>query len=98
METERTEERAHNDMTRNLKENIPVISYQSMGFRVFRILRSLRIIPFMFAFVEGFKSLVKIGQHFYNNWIEGMKEAAAMSERNAESIREAAEAVDKDLE
>ena len=42
--------------------------------------------------LEGFKSLVKIGQHFYNNWIDGMKEAAAMSERNAESIREAAEA------
>ena len=33
--------------------------------------------------VEGFKSLVKIGQHFYGEWITGMKEAAAMSEQNA---------------
>ena len=39
--------------------------------------------------IEGFKSLVKIGQHFYNSWIDGMKEAASMSERNASSIREA---------
>ena len=42
--------------------------------------------------IEGFKSLVSIGQHFCNSWIDGMKESAAMSERNAESIREAAEA------
>ena len=42
--------------------------------------------------LEGFKSLVKIGAHFYNNWIDGMKESAAMSERSAESIRETAEA------
>ena len=42
--------------------------------------------------IEGFKSLVKIGQHFYNSWIDGMKEAAAMSEQNASSIREAAQA------
>ena len=34
--------------------------------------------------IEGFKSLIKIGQHFYNIWIDGMKEAAAMSEQNAE--------------
>ena len=34
--------------------------------------------------VEGFKSLIKIGQHFYGEWINGMKEAAAMSEQNAE--------------
>ena len=34
--------------------------------------------------VEGFKSLIKIGQHFYGEWINGMKEAAAISERNAE--------------
>ncbi len=33
---------------------------------------------------EGFKSLIKIGQHYYNSWIDGMKEAAAMSEQNAE--------------
>jgi len=33
---------------------------------------------------QGFKSLIKIGQHFYNSWIDGMKEAAAMSEQNAE--------------
>ncbi len=32
--------------------------------------------------VEGFKSLIKIGQHFYGEWINGMKEAAAMSEQN----------------
>ena len=42
--------------------------------------------------IEGFKSLIKIGQHFYNSWIDGMKEAAAMSEQNASSIREAAQA------
>ena len=41
---------------------------------------------------QGFKSLIKIGQHFYNSWIDGMKEAAAMSEQNASSIREAAQA------
>ena len=41
---------------------------------------------------DGFKSLIKIGQHFYNSWIDGMKEAAAMSEQNASSIREAAQA------
>ena len=63
----KTEERAQNDMTRNLKENIPVISDQNMGFRVYRILRSLRIIPFRFAFYEGIKFLVKIGAHFYNS-------------------------------
>ena len=34
--------------------------------------------------VEGIKSLIKIGQHFYGEWINGMKEAAAMSEQNAE--------------
>ena len=34
--------------------------------------------------VEGFKSLIKIGQHFYGEWINGMKEAASMSEQNAE--------------
>ena len=42
--------------------------------------------------IEGFKSLIKIGQHFYGEWINGMKEAAAMSEQNASSIREAAQA------
>ena len=42
--------------------------------------------------IEGFKSLIKIGQHFYNSWIDGMKEAAAMSEQNAAAIREAAQA------
>ena len=42
--------------------------------------------------IEGFKSLIKIGQHFYNSWIDGMKEAAAMSEQNASSIREVAQA------
>ena len=41
---------------------------------------------------QGFTSLIKIGQHFYNSWIDGMKEAAAMSEQNASSIREAAQA------
>ena len=41
---------------------------------------------------EGVKSLIKIGQHYYNTWIDGMKEAAAMSEQNASSIREAAQA------
>ena len=41
---------------------------------------------------QGFKSLIKIGQHFYNSWIDGMKEAAAMSEQNASGIREAAQA------
>ena len=41
---------------------------------------------------QGFKSLIKIGQHFYNSWIDGMKEAAEMSENNASSIREAAQA------
>ena len=41
---------------------------------------------------QGFKSLIQIGQHFYNSWIDGMKEAAAMSEQNASSIREAAQA------
>ena len=34
--------------------------------------------------IEGFKSLIKIGQHFYGEWINGMKEAASMSEQNAE--------------
>ena len=34
--------------------------------------------------VEGFKSLINIGKHFYGEWINGMKEAAAISERNAE--------------
>ena len=33
---------------------------------------------------QGFKSLIQIGQHFYNSWINGMKEAAEMSEQNAE--------------
>ena len=42
--------------------------------------------------IEGFKSLIKIGQHFYGEWINGMKEAAEMSENNASSIREAAQA------
>ena len=32
--------------------------------------------------VEGFKSLINIGKHFYSEWINGMKEAAAMSEQN----------------
>ena len=41
---------------------------------------------------EGTKSLIKIGQHFYNTWIDGMKETAAMSEQNAAGIREAAQA------
>ena len=45
-----------------------------------------------FILAEGFKSLVKIGVHFYNSWIDGMKEAAEVSERNAGSIREAAAA------
>ena len=40
----------------------------------------------------GIKSLINIGKHFYNIWIDGMKEAAAMSEQNASSIREAAQA------
>ncbi len=60
----KTEERAQNDMTRNLKENIPVISDQNMGFRVYRILRSLRIIPFRFAFYEGFKSRLRRKNRF----------------------------------
>ena len=34
--------------------------------------------------IEGFKSLINIGKHFYGEWINGMKEAAAISERNAE--------------
>ena len=33
--------------------------------------------------VEGFKSLINIGKHFYGEWINGMKEAAEMSENNA---------------
>ena len=41
---------------------------------------------------EGIESLIKIGQHFYGEWINGMKEAASMSEQNASSIREAAQA------
>ncbi len=46
----------------------------------------------VFILFEGIKSLIKIGQHFYGEWINGMKEAAAMSEQNASSIREAAQA------
>ena len=46
----------------------------------------------VFILYEGIKSLIKIGQHFYGEWINGMKEAAAMSEQNASSIREAAQA------
>ena len=42
--------------------------------------------------IEGFKSLINIGKHFYGEWINGMKEAAEMSENNASSIREAAQA------
>ena len=38
----------------------------------------------VFILFEGIKSLIKIGQHFYGEWINGMKEAAAMSEQNAE--------------
>ncbi|MBE6373958.1 MAG: hypothetical protein E7055_18045 [Lentisphaerae bacterium] len=38
----------------------------------------------VFILFEGIKSLIKIGQHFYGEWINGMKEAAAISERNAE--------------
>ena len=34
--------------------------------------------------IEGFKSLINIGKHFYGEWINGMKEAAEMSENNAE--------------
>jgi len=34
--------------------------------------------------IEEFKSLINIGKHFYGEWINGMKEAAAISERNAE--------------
>ena len=41
---------------------------------------------------QGFQSLINIGKHFYGEWINGMKESAEMSERNAESIREAAQA------
>ena len=42
--------------------------------------------------VDGFKSLINIGQrYFYGEWINGMKEAASMAEQNASSIREAAE-------
>ena len=41
---------------------------------------------------EGIKSLINIGKHFYGEWIDGMKESAAMSEQNASSIREAAQA------
>ena len=33
--------------------------------------------------IEGFKSLINIGKHFYGEWINGMKEAAEMSENNA---------------
>ena len=33
--------------------------------------------------IEGFKSLINIGKHFYGEWINGMKEAAEMSEQNA---------------
>ena len=33
---------------------------------------------------EGIKSLINIGKHFYGEWIDGMKEAAAISEQNAE--------------
>ena len=36
----------------------------------------------VFILFEGIKSLIKIGQHFYGEWINGMKEAAAMSEQN----------------
>ena len=39
----------------------------------------------VFILYEGIKSLIKIGQHFYGEWINGMKEAAAMSEQNAVS-------------
>ncbi len=39
----------------------------------------------VFILFEGIKSLIKIGQHFYGEWINGMKEAAAMSEQNAVS-------------
>ena len=42
--------------------------------------------------IEGFKSLINIGKHFYGEWINGMKDAAAMSEQNAAGIREAAQA------
>ena len=38
----------------------------------------------VFILYEGIQSLIKIGQHFYGEWINGMKEAAAMSEQNAE--------------
>ena len=41
---------------------------------------------------QGFQSLLNIGKHFYGEWINGMKESAAMSEQNASSIREAAQA------
>ena len=34
--------------------------------------------------IDGFKSLINIGKHFYGEWINGMKEAAEMSENNAE--------------
>ena len=46
----------------------------------------------VFILYEGIKSLINIGKHFYGEWINGMKEAAAMSEQNASSIREAAQA------
>ena len=38
----------------------------------------------VFILYEGIKSLINIGKHFYGEWINGMKEAAAISERNAE--------------
>ena len=46
----------------------------------------------VFILYEGIKSLINIGKHFYGEWINGMKEAAEMSENNASSIREAAQA------
>ncbi len=37
----------------------------------------------VFILYEGIKSLINIGKHFYGEWINGMKEAAEMSEQNA---------------
>lgn len=43
---------------------------------------------------KGFDSIIKIAQFFIDNWSKALREAAEISRKNAESIREVAEAND----
>ena len=43
---------------------------------------------------KGFDSIIKIAQFFIGNWSKALREAAEISRKNAESIREVAEAND----